>query len=133
MLVDVAAVMRKTIRKSDFGGRYGGDEFMVIFPNTDLAGAGQTSERIRQAVLSREFADGLKTQLSGGISQYGGETVTEFIHKADKRLYAAKNSGKNQIVTDWPKLRYQLCFFDATSINYRLYRGGLIKKTQYAN
>ena len=72
---------------------------MVIFRGTDLSIAGKVSERVRLAVESYDFAEGLSITISGGISQYNGETMTEFIHLADLNLYTAKKNGKNQIVS----------------------------------
>lgn len=100
VLVDVASIMKKSIRGTDFAGRYGGEEFMVIFPNTTLSVASKISERIRQAVEDYNFVDGLRITISGGVSQYNNETITELVHSADTRLYAAKRNGKNQIVSD---------------------------------
>lgn len=99
VLVDVASIMKENIRETDFAGRYGGEEFMLIFPNTALKVACKISERIRQAVENFTFVDGLKITVSGGVSQYINETITEFIHSADTGLYKAKTNGKNQIVS----------------------------------
>ena len=100
VLVDVASIMKKSIRVSDFAGRYGGEEFMVIFPNTTLSVASKISERIRQSVEDYNFVDGLRITISGGVSQYNNEAITEFVHSADTKLYKAKRNGKNQIVSD---------------------------------
>jgi diguanylate cyclase (GGDEF)-like protein/PAS domain S-box-containing protein len=100
VLVDVASILTQSIRETDFAGRYGGEEFMVIFPNTTLSVAGKVSERIRQAVEDYNFVDGLKIYISGGVGQYTNETITEFVNVADTRLYRAKSNGKNQIVSD---------------------------------
>jgi diguanylate cyclase len=98
VLFDMAAIISKNIRDTDFVGRYGGEEFLVIFPNTDLAKAVKISERIRQAVEHYIFVGGLKITISGGVKQYFGENLKDFIHSADINLYEAKNNGKNQIV-----------------------------------
>lgn len=100
VLVDIASIMKKSIRGTDFVGRYGGEEFMVIFPNTILSVASKISERIRQAVEDYNFVDGLRITISGGTSQYNNETITELVHSADTKLYTAKRNGKNQIVSD---------------------------------
>jgi diguanylate cyclase (GGDEF)-like protein/PAS domain S-box-containing protein len=100
VLVDIASIMKKSIRGTDFVGRYGGEEFMVIFPNTTLSVASKISERIRQAVEDYNFVDGLRITISGGTSQYNNETITELVHSADTKLYTAKRNGKNQIVSD---------------------------------
>ena len=100
VLVDIASIMKKSIRGADFAGRYGGEEVMVIFPNTTLSVAKKISERIRQAVEEYNYVDGLRITISGGVGQYNNETITELVHSADTRLYTAKRNGKNQIVSD---------------------------------
>lgn len=100
VLVDIASIITKSIRGTDFAGRYGGEEFMVIFPNTTLSVASKISERIRQAVEDYNFVDGLRITISGGTNQYNNETITELVHSADTKLYTAKRNGKNQIVSD---------------------------------
>lgn len=104
VLADLASVIQNSIREIDFPGRYGGEEFMVIFPNTSLPVAEKISERIRQAVEEFRFVDGLSISISGGVSQYNNESLTDFVHAADTRLYTAKRNGKNQIVGVFIKL-----------------------------
>ncbi|MDR7855196.1 sensor domain-containing diguanylate cyclase [Tissierella sp.] len=99
VLVDVAAIIKRSIRDTDFGGRYGGEEFMVIFSNTDLVTASKIAERIRKSIADNDYADGMKVTISGGVKQYKGEDFKDFIHEADKNMYQAKNNGKNQIVS----------------------------------
>lgn len=100
VLVDVASIMKSNIRATDLAGRYGGEEFMVIFPNTTLSVAKKISERIRQAIENYKFVDGLRITISGGVGQYNNETISELVHSADMKLYRAKRNGKNQIVSD---------------------------------
>jgi len=99
VLVDVATILKKSIRGTDLVGRYGGEEFMIIFSNTSIDVAKKISERIRQAVENYEFIDGLRITISGGVGQYSSETILELIHLADTGLYRAKRNGKNQIVS----------------------------------
>lgn len=98
VLVEVAAIINENIRNTDLAGRYGGDEFMVVFSNADIMKASNIAERIKQAVDRNCFIDGLEITISGGVKQYNGESLSEFIHSADMNLYEAKNNGKNQIV-----------------------------------
>ena len=98
VLIEVATLIQNNIRNYDHAGRYGGEEFMVIFPNTEAEKALKISERIRNAVETHQFADGSKVTISGGVQQYLGESATDFIHAADLKLYTAKRQGKNQIV-----------------------------------
>lgn len=66
VLIDVASIIKINIRETDFAGRYGGEEFMVLFPNTSAKDALFISERIRQAVMNNHFIDGLRITISGG-------------------------------------------------------------------
>lgn len=98
VLIDIATIIKKSIRTTDLAGRYGGEEFMVIFPNADLTKAVSVAERIRQAIHNHLSIDDLKVTISGGVAQFKGEGLMEFIHSADTNLYIAKRKGKNQII-----------------------------------
>jgi len=98
VLVDAAALIKGNIRETDQVGRYGGEEFMVVFAQADLATAAKAAERIRQAVAQHRFHDDLHITLSGGVSPYRGENETDLVHAADVKLYEAKRQGKNRIV-----------------------------------
>jgi diguanylate cyclase (GGDEF)-like protein len=98
VLTDVAALIKNSVRENDLAGRYGGEEFMVVFTNTGIDSAAKIAERIRQAVEKYPFEDGLKITLSGGVKQYEGESFMELVHLADVKLYDAKKQGKNRIV-----------------------------------
>jgi diguanylate cyclase (GGDEF)-like protein/PAS domain S-box-containing protein len=100
VLIDVASILKNLIRETDVVGRYGGEEFMIIFPNTPLHIADKVAERIRQAIGNFTFIEGLKITISGGVCQYNNEIITELIHSADTKLYTAKENGKNQIVSE---------------------------------
>lgn len=100
VLVDVAAVINKNIRDRDLVGRYGGEEFMVVFTDANLVTASIIAERIRKAVEKHIFAEGITVTISGGVKQYEGENLTDFIHEADRFLYKAKHNGKNQIMSN---------------------------------
>lgn len=107
VLIDVATIIKNNIRNTDLAGRYGGEEFMVIFPNTAISEAIIISERIRQAVENFQFSDGLRITISGGANQYNSENITELINYADMNLYEAKRNGKNQIKYDLRKEFFQ--------------------------
>ena len=99
VLVEVASIIKNSIRDTDIAGRYGGEEFMVIFNNAELATASNAAERIRDSVEKHVFPEGITVTISGGVKQYGGENMTDLIHQADKRLYEAKRNGKNQVIS----------------------------------
>ncbi|NTW05038.1 MAG: GGDEF domain-containing protein [Peptococcaceae bacterium] len=97
VLVEVARIMQDNVRASDVAGRYGGEEFMVIFSGTNDVVAKLIAERIRIKV-EQHFAGDLGVTISGGIKEFEGETIADFIHAADMNLYEAKNKGRNRIV-----------------------------------
>jgi diguanylate cyclase (GGDEF)-like protein len=97
VLTELAARIKKSIRDTDFAGRYGGEEFMVIFPDTPLTSARKISGRIREAMEARVFLNDLRITVSGGVSIYGGEDLNTLIQSADANMYEAKRAGKNRI------------------------------------
>lgn len=101
ILFELADTIRKNIRKSDFPARIGGEEFVVIFPNTDLKSAFIVSERIRQSFESlniKKDEKPVKTTLSGGLIGYRKNmTIDDLLKLSDLALYNAKNRGKNRI------------------------------------
>lgn len=98
VLTDVAAIIQRNIRDHDLAGRYGGEEFMIILPNTKLDEAAVVSERIRTAIERNKFTEDLSITISGGVKEYSGQELSDLIHLADINLYEAKKSGKNRIV-----------------------------------
>jgi diguanylate cyclase (GGDEF)-like protein len=99
VLVDIGQLMKKNIRETDVAGRYGGEEFMIIFANTNVLLAANIVERIRKAIMDYPFVEGIKVTISAGVKEYEGDKeITAFIDEADKNLYEAKTSGKNIVV-----------------------------------
>jgi GGDEF domain-containing protein len=79
-------------------GRVGGEEFIVVLPETSLRGALKCAERLRKAVVRRPFEGLHQVTVSVGIAEYRvGETVTSLIGRADEALYGAKNAGRNRV------------------------------------
>jgi diguanylate cyclase (GGDEF)-like protein len=99
VLITVAADLRGCTRDVDVTGRYGGEEFMVILPHTRGAAAFEVAERIRRSVKALSWSQpGLRVTVSGGVCEYAGTDVDDLIENADRRLYAAKESGRDRIV-----------------------------------
>jgi diguanylate cyclase (GGDEF)-like protein len=96
-----AGIGRETIRDSDIFGRYGGDEFLQILPDTDLKGAVMHAERLRVYAHFMDFQELVSRKsisLSIGVAQYyPGEEVTDLIARADLALYRAKQLGRNRV------------------------------------
>lgn len=90
------------LRKSDHFGRYGGEEFLGILTNTDLAGAKVWAENLRHRTECLEFPGlptGFSITVSIGIAQHQpGEDVDKTVSRADRALYRAKSEGRNRIV-----------------------------------
>lgn len=100
VLIEVASIIKNNIRDTDFAGRYGGEEFMVIFSGTDFATTVKVAERIRYTIEKHTFTGEISITISGGIKQFMGGSLTDFVHQADMNLYKAKQGGKNQIIYD---------------------------------
>lgn len=102
ILREVASVIKGAIRKTDFLARYGGEEFVILLPQTDLAGAFQEGERIREGVRSHSYGETNQTKritLSLGVATFPGRTITtvdDLIRAADSALYQAKRLGKDR-------------------------------------
>lgn len=97
VILAVTHTLKEQCRKVDILGRYGGEEFLAILPDTDLEGALLTAERIRTRILQLEFTEGLKISISGGIAQLSEEDAISLVRKADDLLYKAKEGGRNRM------------------------------------
>jgi diguanylate cyclase (GGDEF)-like protein len=98
-----AEVIRSQCRITDRVGRYGGEEFLVVLPNTTVHGACIVAEKIRRAVESADiqFEDKpVRVTISCGVAQLNGpsESDDELVHRADMGLYAAKKNGRNRSI-----------------------------------
>jgi two-component system cell cycle response regulator len=102
VLIELAARVRAQVRDVDTVARYGGEELVVVLPETDLAGAEQAAERIRAAVRGRPFgAPGqvpLAVTVSLGVAVHPrhGATATALLRAADEALYDAKRAGRDR-------------------------------------
>lgn len=97
-LLDVADIIQSTIRSKDYAGRYGGEEFIVIFPDTHLETAYTLAEEIRTNIESDLKTARYKITISGGIISCTNESVDQNIIAADRLLYQAKKLGRNKII-----------------------------------
>lgn len=101
-LVELAQIIREKVRATDIVARFGGDEFLVLMPETELAAAVSTADRIRVAA-ARAFGPGaqepIEVHVSGGIASYPATARDheELFRQADHALYVAKRRGKNTV------------------------------------
>jgi len=95
----VADTIRDNCREIDFAARYGGEEFAVILTETDLTGAIQAAERIRQRIANLEFPDIGTITACVGVSNRPLNALTkeDMIRIADQALYVAKDSGRDRV------------------------------------
>ena len=102
VLRELAQLLQETVRDVDLAGRWGGEEFLVILPGTDLAGGAQVAERIRVALAGRIVlsADGTPIPVTasfGVAATPPASTAAELFSAADGALYEAKRNGKNRV------------------------------------
>ncbi len=101
VLKSMAQLIEKNLRTIDMVGRYGGEEFIVILPQTDLKNAHIAGERLRQAVEATTFLHDdkmIQLTISLGVATYqDGKNTQSLIKIADDNLYRAKKEGKNKI------------------------------------
>ncbi|MEW6646206.1 MAG: diguanylate cyclase [Pseudomonadota bacterium] len=96
-----AQLVQNTIRKSDVFGRWGGEEFLLVCPETDVLGAAELADKIRLQMRGASFIEGFTQTVSGGVAQLReGQSLAEWIVLCDKLLYLAKQGGRDRIVTD---------------------------------
>ncbi len=94
VLIFMAQILKENVRNSDIIGRWGGEEFLIILPQTNAKQAFDLAEKIRLTVESAKFPVVNHKTISVGIAQYcNDDSVVELIERADKGLYDAKNTG----------------------------------------
>jgi diguanylate cyclase (GGDEF)-like protein/PAS domain S-box-containing protein len=104
IILELARAIKTHKRRYDWGGRWGGDEFLLVLPGTTLTDAGEIAERLRnhyvQSDVARSFGE--SASLSMGVACYSGRagddlSLTRLLTQADQALYRAKEQGKNQV------------------------------------
>jgi two-component system cell cycle response regulator len=106
VLREFALRIRKAIRGIDLACRYGGEEFVVVMPETDMAVATMVAERLRRRIASEAFsiqqgARTIEVTISIGLAALGrDDTAATVLKRADQALYRAKRDGRNRVVPD---------------------------------
>jgi diguanylate cyclase (GGDEF)-like protein len=105
LLQELARLVQSSIRQDDIFGRFGGEEFLVILPNTGLTHALGAANKLRSAIASRAFPFAEKQPMgqisvSGGVAEYptDGADAATLLRVADEALYEAKRQGRNRVV-----------------------------------
>lgn len=100
VLVGYAELMKNTTRSEDLVARFGGEEFIILLPLTDIQQARTLAERIRKKISVQDFLEnGYMVTASFGVSQLKREeTIEAFIKRADTALYEAKETGRNRTI-----------------------------------
>ncbi len=101
VLADLAEVLTECVREEDMVARLGGEEFCVVFPDTDRDTAGELAEKLRMAVDVHDFKTSvgrIPVSISLGVAERRpGEANSEWIKRADEALYASKKGGRNRV------------------------------------
>ena len=105
LLQELARVVQEAIRKDDILGRFGGEEFLLILPNTSLPQATSAANKVRDAIAARKFPFAERQPMgiisvSGGVAEYpqDGVDTAALLRAADAALFAAKAQGRNRVV-----------------------------------
>jgi diguanylate cyclase (GGDEF)-like protein len=104
ILIRIATAIKNELREVDSFGRYGGEEFLIVLPNTTAQEALQVAEKVRHKIAKTEFnnlSQGFTITLSQGISDSSidnPQSEDQLLHQVDTALYQAKHSGKNSSV-----------------------------------
>jgi diguanylate cyclase len=104
ILCTVSTIIRDALRNIDNCGRYGGDEFMLVFTQTDIKGAMSSAERILAGIRQSRFPNlepDFKITVSIGLTEYRfPEDVEKMVARVDRALYRAKSAGRNRVECD---------------------------------
>jgi len=101
ILISTTQIVTAHIRDNDIFARWGGEEFVVLFSNTDIERAADLAERLRRAVENNNCGEAGKITISIGVAKYQRtETILTFINRADEKMYEAKKAGKNRVIVE---------------------------------
>jgi diguanylate cyclase (GGDEF)-like protein/hemerythrin-like metal-binding protein/PAS domain S-box-containing protein len=91
-------ITRTCLREMDLFGRWGGEEFLILLPDSGPVGAMRVSERIRASLQGYRFSHGFQVTASlGVVSRRAGENFSSMVDRADAAMYQAKQNGRNQV------------------------------------
>jgi diguanylate cyclase (GGDEF)-like protein len=96
VLVAAAHALGTNLRAEDQLGRLGGEEFLVLLPDTDVEAAAHVAEKLRAAVACAPTT--VPVTVSIGLATWDGEATDDLLHRADEALYAAKDAGRDRVM-----------------------------------
>lgn len=98
VLVEIADILRSHVRRNDLAGRFGGEEFLLVLPQTSIDGAMALAENLRMQIQHHRFSAGCSITASFGVALFQGEeSVEELLQRVDTALYKAKHNGRNAV------------------------------------
>ena len=103
VLKEISDILHSNCRLSDHYGRWGGEEFLIVLPESNLKEALASAEKLRKAIQEHDFKLSPTAHITGsfGVAQYEpGESINNIVARSDKALYRAKSSGKNRVCKD---------------------------------
>jgi diguanylate cyclase (GGDEF)-like protein len=100
VIAGVGNIAKQMSRKSDTAGRWGGEEFLIVAPQTSCDNAVAFAEKLRLSIENTEFSIGVRVSASFGVASLEtGETIQLVLKRADEALYRAKHNGRNRVET----------------------------------
>jgi polar amino acid transport system substrate-binding protein len=101
VLVEIASVLKDSLRITDYVGRYGGEEFIIIFPESSIEDVKLIIEGVRLKIAQYDFEGIEHKTASFGLTAFkAGDTIETVVKRADNALYEAKESGRNRVVVN---------------------------------
>ena len=101
VLIAIAGLLTRTARETDVAGRYGGEEFLLVCPETELTVVAALAERLRTEFTTTDFPLVGRVTSSFGVAEFTrGDSVKSLVERADQALYRAKNAGRNCVEVD---------------------------------
>jgi diguanylate cyclase (GGDEF)-like protein len=108
VLKELVHVLTKSTRSTDYLGRWGGDELVLLLTDTNLLGAANLAEKLRRLVAEHQFSHCNHLTISLGASEYrDGDTSVTLVERADGSMYRAKRSGRNRMEVEKPAVSFQ--------------------------
>lgn len=97
VLKRISKTIADNLRETDMVGRYGGEEFLIVLPNSDLENGYNITDRIRRNICQLQWQNNIQVTISGGAAELYNDQLLELLKKTDELLYKAKKAGKNRI------------------------------------